>query len=354
VTSGRSDVDTLVRRADPVSDSDVAAWVRSGASDSIYRTVVSVDPATAAAGPAHARPRRALAIALALVVLGAGAAAAGVLLFGGPAPKEVKRDLRGVDAGYPADLRLNPDVEQARSVASTGSSTLYYASLKDGGFCTEIVTGGSARGAVCTTGQQLASLPIEVSVPFTEPITDASPVTIAGRVNAPGAMSLEVQFADGSTDQIPFGDDRFFIFDVPAEHLASTHHGDFKLVATDQAGHRVAEVRIPAVVQEDVEAQDRQQPIFVSTISDGNDLTKVLGVEGSVNVPGAVTLELQYPDGTTVEIPLGADGTYRLDLPTQRQGDLFPQPGLLTARDAAGHPLATAAVAAVAYWRSPG
>ena len=37
---------------------------------------------------------------------------------------------------------------------ATGSSTLYYAELKDGGHCTEITTSGVPRGAVCKTAAQ--------------------------------------------------------------------------------------------------------------------------------------------------------------------------------------------------------
>jgi hypothetical protein len=336
-----------------VSVSDVAAWNGSGRPQEIFHSIIGSEASIAPARRRlRSRPRRVLAIAFALVALTAGTAAARALLFGEPAPEKVKRDIRGVDAGYPADLRLDPDVEQARSVASTGSSTLYYASLKDGGYCTELVTAGKANGAVCTPGREFGTLPIEASVPFTDPVTDASPVTVAGRVNAAGATSLQILYADGSTDAIPFGDDRFFVFDVPSEHLAATHEGDFTLTATDPAGHTVATALVPAVRQDDVEAQDRQQPIFVSTISEGSDLTKVLGVEGSVNVRGAASLELRYPDGTTTEIPLNPDGTYRLDLPAERQDDLFERPGVLTVRDADGHVLAKAYVAAVAYQRA--
>jgi hypothetical protein len=78
----------------------------------------------------------------------------------------------------------------------------------------------------------------------------------------------------------------------------------------------------------------------------------VLGVEGSVNVAGAATLELRYPDGYTAEIPMTAGGRYRYDLPVQRRDDLFDVPGQLIARDARGRELATAPIAAVAYWRS--
>ncbi len=357
MTMTRSDLDAVVRAADPASATDVDAWSCSSRPEEIYRSVVKDDPAVAAAPissghPQRPRSRRVLAVAAALVLLTAGTATAAALLFGEPAPEKVKKDLRGVDAGYPADLRLNPDVEGAVSVASTGTSTLYYARLKDGGHCTELVIAQKPAGAVCTPGGQVEYQPIEVTVPFTGPVTDASPVTVAGRVNAGGVTALQIRYADGSTDAVPFGDDRFFVFDVPAEHLASTHQDDFTLVATDSSGNTVVATTVPAVKQDDVEAQDRLQPIFVSTISGGSDLTKVLGVEGSVNVEGAASLELRYPDGATVEIPLNPDGTYRFDLPAERQGDLFPKPGLLTARNANGKVLATSPVAAVAYWRS--
>ena len=73
--------------------------------------------------PAPARRRRALRAS----TLGLGASgspprrpSARVLVLGDPAPPDVERDLRDVDTGLPADLRLNPDVEHAHSVAAAG------------------------------------------------------------------------------------------------------------------------------------------------------------------------------------------------------------------------------------------
>jgi hypothetical protein len=96
---------------------------------------------------------------------------------------------------------------------------------------------------------------------------------------------------------------------------------------------------------------DRLQPIFVSTISTDTDLTLVLGVEGSLNVAGAATLELAYPDGTTVTIPVEPDGTYRFLLPADRQDDFATSSGSLIARDAAGEIVATTPVSSVARSR---
>jgi hypothetical protein len=93
----------------------------------------------------HRRTKIAVGGIAGLFVL-AGAATGALLIL--PAPPHVQRDLAAVDQGLPADLRLNPDVQSARAVASSGSSTLYVADLKEGGYCSEIVTGdGRGRGA---------------------------------------------------------------------------------------------------------------------------------------------------------------------------------------------------------------
>ena len=70
----------------------------------------------------------------------------------------------------PADLRLNPDVESARRVAVAGDSTVYFAKLADGGYCAELVTGGRARGAVCSTAAQTDRTAIGVTVRYTDPV----------------------------------------------------------------------------------------------------------------------------------------------------------------------------------------
>src|SRR5437764_8017466 len=119
----RTDVYAMVTGVDPLPATDADEWAASGAADRILRSVIATD-LTPAASRRRIRGGRALVFAAGLVVLLAGAAAAGALLFGGPAPEGVKRDLRAVDAGMPADLRYNPDVQNAVSVASTGPSTL--------------------------------------------------------------------------------------------------------------------------------------------------------------------------------------------------------------------------------------
>ena len=65
-----------------------------------------------------------LLLAAALVLAAAAGAAAGEIL-GRPAPATVRRDIANVDQGMPADLRLNPDVQDARlaAVADEAAST---------------------------------------------------------------------------------------------------------------------------------------------------------------------------------------------------------------------------------------
>jgi hypothetical protein len=335
-----------VREADPVPDAVASAWSRSPEAERILLATLSSERAASRRRWPVRWPAR-IALVAGLLVVGGGVAAAAAAILGQPAPPAVKHDLQSVDAGLPADLALNPDAQRAHAVASTPSSTLYAATLKDGGYCKELVTDGAARGAVCTTATQ--AVPVDLTVPVTDPVTDSSPVTVGGKVNAASAASLSIRFPDGVESPVPLGEDGFFVYDVPAAELPSVHHGGFLLVASDAAGAEVGEGRLPA----DFAAgpRDHDQPLFVSTISEGSDLTQVLGVEGSVNVAGAVSLTFTYPDGTSVDVPLQPDGSFRFDIPQAREGDLYRSPGALVARDADGIIVAQAPVAAVAYWR---
>jgi len=310
----------------------------------------------AAYGGLLARRRHRLALvrgvavcSLAVLAL-AGAAFGTAALLGWPAPPHVKKEIAAVDQGLPADLRLNPDVEHARAVAATETATLYAASLRDGGSCTEMVTGGDrGRGATCTTGAQLASRPLDVTMPFDAQSGPDSPVVVGGRVNAEAGANLQVLYADGSSDPIPLGDDRYFLFEISAAHRASVHASGLELVARDEHDAVVARAMVPAD-WDDPAVPDEQAPLYVSTRSDASDFTKVHGLEGHVSAPGATQLELDYGDGTRTSIPLQADGSYDYAVPADRIDD-FMQPRQLTALDNGGQVIASAWVAAVAYWR---
>lgn len=356
--SERDEVDAFISwisTSDPIRDRGVRGWSDGREAGAMFRSIVDGDRSSgrgmAALAWSGARRRRPMILALAVLILGGGVAGAEVLL-GGPAPGDVKQDLGDLDRGIPADLRYAPDVEGARLVAHAPEADLYAATMPDGGHCTEIaLAGAGSAGAVCTPASTLRALPIEVTVPFVDPLTMASPIVVGGRVNALGAAALHVEFEDGSLRSIPLGTDGFFVFAVTADDLTQAHRHGMMIVASDADGLQVATAQVPRTDFSDPLEQDAKQPIFVSTISVQDDLTQVLGIEGSVNVSGAASLELRYPDGTIVDIPLGADGHYRFDLPPRRMGDLFEEPGVLVARDASGKELADAPVAAVAFWR---
>jgi hypothetical protein len=347
---------SLIAECDPLVDRPVTGWSQTSDAAVMFRRITAGELSGVVMATPGAPPRRwgrrPAVLAVTLLITVACVAAASQLL-GGPAPSQVKRDLADVDQGMPSDLRYDPDVKDARLVAQADGASLYYASLADGGYCSEIATEASGpAGAICVPGGSVDREPIHVTVPFVDPVTTRSPFVIGGRVNVGGATAIHAVFADGSAQSITFGDNDFFVFAVCTDHLTEAHLEGMKLVATDVDGTEIASVDIPATDFTNPAKQDAKQPIFVSTISTDDDLTKVLGVDGSVNIHGAATLELTYPDGTVVQIPLATDGRYRYDLPEKRTGDLFESPGWLIARDASGSELARTPVAAVAYWRS--
>ena len=246
------------------------------------------------------------AVCLALAAAGLGTAA----LLGWPAPPHVKQEIAAVDQGLPADLRLNPDVEHARSGAATGHASLYAASLGDGGSCSEIVTVGErGRGATCTTSAQAGARPLDVTMPFDDETGPDAPVVVGGHVNAEAAVSLRVNYVDGSSDPVPLGDDRYFHFEIPAAERASVHASGLELVAYEESGAIVARATVPAD-WDDAAVPDERAPLYASTRSDESDFTKVYGLEGHVSAPGATRLELVYGDGTRVAIPIQPDGSY--------------------------------------------
>lgn len=357
----RRDTDPAIewtRRSDPLAGHLPTGWSRTDEAMRILGRITAGEQGAAGTSsiflPARRRFTRPLLVAAALLVIGAGAAGA-ELLLGGPAPSAVKRDIGIVDQGMPADLRLDPDVENARLVAQSDGARLYAADMPGGGYCAEIVTPDARpAGAVCTPADALAAQPIGVTVPFVDPVTVRSPFVVGGRVNGAGATSLDAIFVDGTSQGVTLGDGGFFVFAVSDEHLADAHRHGLSLVATDASGADVATTRVPATDVTSPEDHDANQPIYVSTISTQSDFTMVLGIEGHVNVGDAVSLELRYPDGTVADVPLDTDGSYRYDLPTERQDDLFARPGELVALDARGHELAVQPVAAVAFYRAQG
>ena len=226
----------------------------------------------------RSRRRRMAAVTIlgavtALVVATAGIGAA--RLLGWLAPERVKQEIAAVDRGMPADLRLNPNVERARAVASTPSATLYAASLRDGGSCTEIVTDGDrGRGATCATSAAQGAEALELVAPSDEAPAPDAPIVIGGRLNAGAGASVEAVYADSSTDPVPLGEDRYFLFEVPAARRASVHASGLELVARDRDGAVVGRGTLPAD-WDDAAVPDERAPLFVGTRSDESDFTKV-------------------------------------------------------------------------------
>jgi len=283
----------------------------------------------------------------------AGAALGASVLLGWPAPAHVQQEIAAIDTGMPADLRLNPDVQHARAVASIGTTTLYAADLRGGGSCSELVTAGDrGRGARCTTGAELAGRPIDLTVPSDADPAPDTPIALGGRINAPNGATLSAVYADGSSDSISLGEDRYFVFEVPAQQLATVHSSGLELVARSAEGSIVARAALPAD-WDDPAVPDEIAPIYVNTRSDSSDFTKVYGLEGHVGAEGARSLELQYDDGAIVSIPIDPGGYYSYVIPTERTDD-FMHPQLLIARNAGGDVVASTNVAAVAHWRAAG
>jgi hypothetical protein len=306
----------------------------------------------AAARRGRRRAVRIAAVTGATLALAGSAAVAGFDILGSPAPPAVRQDLLDVDRGMPADLRLNPDVENARAVAATDDSVVYFARLAGGGYCAELVTrGAQPRGAVCSTDDGADRSGMSVTVPFTDPVTDDSPVTVSGSVARAGATSVELVYPDGGSDSVELGRERFFVADVPDAHLAAVHRHGLLLVARDGDGEAIAQAAISTdAITPPSEAERPHDPIEIDTVSTEADLTLVLRVRGSLHVDGVDHLTLRYPDGTTVRIDPRSN-RFDYAVPRPRQDDLMT-PGTLTALDRRGTVLAERPVAAVAYWHA--
>ena len=300
------------------------------------------------------RRRRTLRLAVAVtatLVLASSAAIAGFEILGSPAPPSVKRDLAGVDRGMPRDLRRNPDVAHAHAVAAAHGSVVYYAALRDGGYCAELVTRAEgARGAVCSSAAQAGS-GLSVTVPYTDPVRADSPVTVSGHVADADARSVELVYPDGGTDSVALGERGFYVADVPEAHLRAVHAHGLMLVARDRDGEALTQAVVPSdAITPPSEAERPHDPIELDTVSTESDLTLVLRVRGDLHVAGAARVVLRYPDGTTVRLPLHGR-RFDYAVPRERRRDLM-RPGTVTALRADGHVLAERPVAAVAYWNA--
>jgi hypothetical protein len=277
----------------------------------------------------------------------ATAAVGAATLLGRPAPPGVRADLRAVDQGMPADLRLNPDVAHAHSVAASGGAVVYFAALAGGGYCAELVTGGHPRGAVCSTAQETDATPLAVTIPFTDPVTERSPVTVSGHVSVP-ASTVELVYPDGGTDTAAVSPARFYVAEVPEAHLSAVHRLGLMLVARDADGAALAQAVVPYDAVSPPAERDRpHDALEVETVTDHGDFTRILRARGRVQ--GAARLVLRYPDAAPIEVsPHGR--SFDIAIPPAQRGAV----GELTAYAADGRRIATRTVAPVSYFRRSG
>jgi hypothetical protein len=295
---------------------------------------------------------RALALTAGALLCLCGLAVASATFVGSPAPRSVQDEFAAVDAGMPAALRMSPDVSNARSVASTGRSTLWLADLADGGRCLELTTAyfPHVRAPGCSTGTALALGPISATIPNDETSDPAAPVVIAGHVEPADAASLAIALGDGRKVPVPFGAQRFYVIDLTGADAADARSHGLALVAADRNGAEVARVTVPADWDAGSAEVDATTTADVTTRSDSSDLTKILGLDGVLRDPKPASLEIVYDANTTVGIPLAPDGSFHYDVPQDRQG-AFMTPRRLVGRDARGRIVVDRQVAAVAFWR---
>jgi hypothetical protein len=288
--------------------------------------------------------RRSIGIAVSAIVIGVGGTAAAARLLGEPAPPAVRESIAGIDEGMPADLRLNPDATHARSVAVDGSAVLYAADLPDGGICTEIALAGKPMGAVCRAASATA-VPIDATIPGT-PEDTAAAVVVAGRIAAP-ADAAQLVTSDGREIALSIQPGGFFIVSLSEADSDSARRGLH--ISSSRGGRAVASLDLTDAFTPE---NGRLDPIAVEMVSGPGDLTVVQKISGSVQVQGAVTVRLVYPDGTHVDTPIGADGAYEIVVPADRRTAFARTPGRLVALDSRGEELASRTVAAVSYWHA--
>ena len=346
-----------LRKADPVDSADVQGWwdgpVPLQIVDRVCSHEGSADQQSAITRGPDRRRRAVWVVALVLVgSAGAAGVAAAAGLLGGPAPDPITSHLAELDRGLPSDLRYRPNLDGARAVAATASATLYLADLADGGYCIEVASQLSRpRGASCVPASDLNGLPLDVTAPI--PGDDTAPLIAGGRANAERIASIDIRYADGVTTAVDLGLDRGWLLEVPpAEREAALSHG-LVVRGLDSAGVIVATVTVPPLRDDDPlgTAHDADQPLVVTTISDGDNLTRVIGVEGQVHLAGTVRLQVRFPDGSRLAVPVAPDGTFRLRLPEDRQDDFATDAGRLVAlRD--GTILASMPISSVAAARA--
>jgi hypothetical protein len=344
MTFTTEDLLRTVRAADPLDQAELDAWCAARPTHALSTRLAEVEI------PRGRRVPRVVSLLVAALVAGGTGAGVAVAtgLIGGPAPESIKSHLAELDRGMPADLRYNADVERTRAVAETAGGVLYFATLSDGGYCLEVASPQDVpRGASCVTA--VDTKPIHITAPL--PSGDG-PLLVGGRANDAAISALRAEYADGGSTRITLMLERSWLLEVPAAHRESALADGVTIVGLDAAERVVASAPVPPLRDDDPmgTVHDADQPLVLSTISDGSDLTVVRGIEGRVNLPRGPRLELRYPDGTAVAVPVAGDGSFRFLLPVEREDDFAAAAGSIVAI-VDGEVVASRPVASVAYWR---
>ena len=235
---------------------------------------------------------------------------------GSPAPEHVKDELAGMNA--PEEVKAlfsEPGVraEEARGVMAIetrrGPAYLWAAPMETGGWCT-YVEFETEEGGVASVG-------CDATPPDDDPLvvgvgTDISgdePFSLLeGRVRPP-IDSLELRFADDSTEAVPFVDG-FFIYEVPA------NREPLVLVGRDPEGEIVERAAIHMGGDDEPEdAQEEWQQAGPS--SSARKLTEIVtstGAKAALFVGG----EPQVGDERCYSIEVGENGAYSGDFCTTR------------------------------------
>ncbi len=223
------------------------------------------------------RQRRAVGVGLVVAVVGTAGAVAARAALGDPAPPPLQASMAAIDEGMPDDLRLNPDVSNARSVARDGDAVMYAADLPDGGVCTEIAVGGKPAGAICRSGNE-APQPIEASIPGTPEDPASTPVVVGGRVAADADRVVVVV---GEEVRIPvvLAPGGFFV--VALDEVESTAGRQRMLIEASKGSDLVASIDVSDAFTPESGTLD---PIAAELISGDGDLSRVVSIYGTVQV----------------------------------------------------------------------
>jgi hypothetical protein len=213
------------------------------------------------------RSRPALAMALGVFVLaalGAGAAFGlyeDVLPFASqpPAPKPVVRDFRSLFGGEYAPPGMDPHVlaGETRLVATYRNGrrryTLYVAPTKTGGFCETFthLFGGCRQARTLPPGAH-APPPGEINsyaIGLLGVMSSAGATILGGDLLLPPGTTLSVDFADGTSIQVPVTyvsppiDAGFFLYPGPHDHVRPGREA-ISLTARDRNGKVLAKALV--------------------------------------------------------------------------------------------------------------